>query len=74
MWFYGSDGIQHVDSCDGCGAATFTCRICGHPSARCAAKVTLDPDADVDDRAVCVDCNTKLEEAGASEQFLSPSF
>lgn len=28
------------------------------------AKVTLDPDADVDDRAVCADCNTKLEEAG----------
>jgi hypothetical protein len=74
MWFDGKDGIQHVDSCEGCGAATFTCRICGLPSARCAAKVTFDPDADVDDRAVCVDCNTRLEEARESVQFHSPMF
>lgn len=63
-----------TDSCEGCGAATFTCRICGRPSAHCVAKVTLDPDADVDDRAVCADCNTKLEEAGESAQFHAPMF
>jgi hypothetical protein len=74
MWYDGADGIQHVDSCEGCGAATFTCRLCGRPSARCAAKVTADPDADADDRSVCVDCNTKLEEAGESVHPHSPLF
>jgi hypothetical protein len=50
------------------GILGVSCRICGRASARCAASVTLDPDADVDDRALCVDCYARLEDAGVNEQ------